>query len=87
MFLLIKYIKRYIECALVPKKGLWDRIESRDFTLNLIGILSAFFLGIILVVLIIINRKDLTNVYPLLYTLAGFVMGLFGRKVLPNATD
>ncbi len=70
----------------IMAKNLMDRLESKVFTINLIGVTSTIFFLIILLLVVIFSRENLDKVFNLLYLLAGLILGIFGRKSIENVT-
>lgn len=69
------------------KKTFMDRLESKTFTMNLIGIVSTIFFMIILLIIVCYSKEELDKIYNLLYLLAGFILGIFGKKSIENVTS
>lgn len=44
---------------LMTKKCFWDRLEDKQFTINLVGIISSIFFLVILLLVVIFSRSNL----------------------------
>ena len=71
------------------KKGFFDRLESKQFTVNLITLLTIPLLIVVLIALIVVgwnNKEDLLNkIWNLGYLIIGLIFGAVGtKKVMPN---
>jgi len=70
----------------MERRSFLDRLESEQFSKNLIALLSTIFFLMILLLIVIFSRQDLNRVINLLYLLGGFILGLYGKGMIKNAT-
>jgi len=72
------------EISKAIKKSFWDRLESKQFVINLIGLMASIFFLVCLILVIIFSRNNLDRIFNLLYLLAGFILGVFGRASIKD---
>ena len=66
------------------KKGFFDRLESKQFTKNLISLFGVILIGIIIIILIIMKTIDANMISNIIYWVIGLVSGLLGGKAIQN---
>lgn len=81
----INLLNTYVDVAKdFLKKSFWDRLESKQFAINIIALMATIFFCVILGMIVVFNRSNLDKVYNILYLILGFIGGLFGTKIAQN---
>jgi phosphatidylglycerophosphate synthase len=68
----------------MAKKSFWDRLESKQFTINLISFFGIILVGIIVIILIIMGTIDKAIIQNIIYWIIGLVSGLLGGRAIQN---
>ncbi len=68
------------------QKGILDRLESKEFTKNVIMLATALCFLMTFLIVVILSRKELDKVYNLLYLFGGLILGALGKGKIKNGT-